>query len=167
MIETLSGQKVKLRPVKEEDYEYFAGLKNNMYTQGWNQRLPPNATPEKLKKKYEEGNEKPNSATLSIETLDGILIGNISYHEGLPRHDATFGIVTGKEHWGKGYATESARATLAYGFSELEMEEIIGRAAQANTASIRVLEKLGMEYWKQDSCKGIDESAYYRIKKPV
>lgn len=72
-----------------------------------------------------------------------------------------------RKHWGKGYATESARATLAYGFSELEMEEIIGRAAKANTASIRVLEKLGMKYWKEDSCKGIDESAYYRIKKPV
>lgn len=72
-----------------------------------------------------------------------------------------------RKDWGKGYATESARATLAYGFDELNLEEIIGRAANANTASIRVLEKLGMEYWKQDTCKSIEDSAYYRMKRPV
>ena len=65
--------------------------------------------------------------------------------------------------WGNGYATESARATLAYGFDELEMDEIVGRAARANTASIRVLEKLGMEFWKEDTCKGITGAAYYRV----
>ena len=118
MIETLTGEKVKLRPVKEEDFEYFAQLKNNMYTQGWNQRLPPNATPEAVKKKHEKGSEKPNSATLSIETLDGTLIGNISYHEGLPRHDATFGIVTGKEYWGKGYAHEAQELLMHFLFHE-------------------------------------------------
>lgn len=72
-----------------------------------------------------------------------------------------------RKHWGKGYATESARATLAYGFGELALGEIIGRAARANTASIRVLEKLGMEYWKEAACKGIVDSAYYRIKRPI
>ena len=117
-METLSGEKVMLRPVKDEDFEYFASLKNNMYTQGWNQRLPPNATAQKVKKKFEEGNEKPNRATLSIETLDGTLIGNVSYHEGLPRHDATFGIVTGKEYWGKGYASEAQELLLHFLYQE-------------------------------------------------
>ncbi|MCK5310303.1 MAG: hypothetical protein KAJ64_06615 [Thermoplasmata archaeon] len=50
-METLTGEKVKLRPVKEEDFEYFANLKNNMFTQGWNQRLPPNSTAETVRKK--------------------------------------------------------------------------------------------------------------------
>ena len=117
-METLSGEKVKLRPVKEEDFEYFAELKNNMYTQGWNQRLPPNATAATVRKKHEKSNEKPNCATLSIETLDGTLIGNVSYHEGLPRHDATFGIVTGKEYWGKGYASEAQEILLDFLFQE-------------------------------------------------
>ena len=71
-----------------------------------------------------------------------------------------------RKHWGKGYATESARAVLAYGFGELALAEVIGRAARANTASIRVLEKLGMAYWKDDACKGIDDSVYYRIRRP-
>lgn len=51
-----------------------------------------------------------------------------------------------EEHWGKGYATESAQACLDYGFQKLGLEEIIDRAMKENLASIRVLEKIGMKY---------------------
>ena len=70
-----------------------------------------------------------------------------------------------RDQWGKGYATEAAKATLVYGFEQLGLERIIGRAARENTASLRVLEKLGMDYWKQDSCMGIANSLYYKIDK--
>ena len=67
-----------------------------------------------------------------------------------------------RKYWGKGYATESAKACLEYGFEELEIKEIIGRVAKDNIASIRVLEKLKMEYWKEDLCNNLD-AIYYRI----
>lgn len=51
-----------------------------------------------------------------------------------------------KCYWGQGYATESARASLAFGFSVLHLEEIIGHAAKENTASINVLKKIGLKY---------------------
>jgi RimJ/RimL family protein N-acetyltransferase len=70
-----------------------------------------------------------------------------------------------RREWNKGYATESAKACLEYGFMELNIKEIIGRVAIKNTASIKVLEKLTMEYWKNDSCKGIENSLYYKISK--
>ena len=70
-----------------------------------------------------------------------------------------------KKDWNKGYATESAKACLNYGFSELKINEIIGRASSENKASIKVLEKLNMDYWKNDECKGIENSVYYRINR--
>ncbi len=70
-----------------------------------------------------------------------------------------------QKSWGKGYATESALACVEYGFNTLEMNEIVGRTAQANKASIRVLEKVGMTFWKAAPCKGIEDSVYYRITK--
>lgn len=70
-----------------------------------------------------------------------------------------------KKEWGKGYATESAKAVLDYGFNTLKLKEIIGRASKDNISSIRVLEKLNMTFWKQDSFEGVEESVYYRIKK--
>lgn len=51
-----------------------------------------------------------------------------------------------KIHWNKGYATESARECLKNGFGKLKLERIIGRAMKENSASVKVLEKLGMAY---------------------
>ncbi len=70
-----------------------------------------------------------------------------------------------RREWNKGYATEAAHACLVYGFKELNLNEIIGRVARQNKASIKVLEKLSMDYWKNDNCKGIEDSLYYRITK--
>lgn len=70
-----------------------------------------------------------------------------------------------RNQWRKGYATESARATLHLGFNTFDLNEIIGRASQKNLASIRVLEKLNMHFWKLDDCEGIPNAAYYRISK--
>ncbi len=70
-----------------------------------------------------------------------------------------------KKEWNKGYATEAAHACLDFGFKELHLKEIIGRVASQNKASIKVLEKLSMVFWKKDNCKGIEDSLYYRITK--
>lgn len=51
-----------------------------------------------------------------------------------------------KKHWNKGFATESAKACLDYGFEKLNLKTIVGRAMEANTASIKVLEKIGMTF---------------------
>jgi RimJ/RimL family protein N-acetyltransferase len=48
--------------------------------------------------------------------------------------------------WGRGYATEGARAALAFGFERLRMEEIVSFTVPGNLRSIRVMEKIGMRY---------------------
>ncbi len=48
-------------------------------------------------------------------------------------------------YWGKGYATESALASVDYGFNELNLEKINGGADVKNIASNRVLQKAGLE----------------------
>lgn len=53
-------------------------------------------------------------------------------------------------HWGKGYATEAAKHTLEYGFNTLQLKTITGRAHIENTASLKVLEKIGMQYIKDE-----------------
>ncbi len=47
-------------------------------------------------------------------------------------------------HWGYGYATEAARAVLAFGFESLGLAEIVSFTVPANTRSRRVMEKIGM-----------------------
>jgi len=55
-----------------------------------------------------------------------------------------------KKEWGKGYATEAARYTLNYGLKDLGIEVITGIAQVDNSASINVLEKLGMRFMRTD-----------------
>ncbi|MBV0911367.1 GNAT family N-acetyltransferase [Anianabacter salinae] len=47
--------------------------------------------------------------------------------------------------WGKGYASEAARAWLAYGFGTLGLSRIVAFTATANHASSKVMERIGME----------------------
>jgi RimJ/RimL family protein N-acetyltransferase len=47
--------------------------------------------------------------------------------------------------WGKGYATEAARALIAKGFSELGAQRVVAPALSVNVPSIRVLEKSGLK----------------------
>ena len=48
------------------------------------------------------------------------------------------------EFWGRGYATEAARAALRFGFQELLLDEIVSFTATDNWPSRRVMERLGM-----------------------
>lgn len=69
-----------------------------------------------------------------------------------------------EQEWNKGYATESALACLNYGFKELQLKCVIGRAMKTNIWSIRVLEKIGLEYDRDIEFDGC-EAVLYRIEK--
>jgi RimJ/RimL family protein N-acetyltransferase len=68
----------------------------------------------------------------------------------IPRFDAHFmpaveiGWRIDRDYWGRGLATEAARAALADGFGRLGLKEIVSFTVPANVRSIRVMEKLGM-----------------------
>lgn len=48
--------------------------------------------------------------------------------------------------WGKGYATEAARALLAFGFDRVGLEEVVSFTVPANRRSRRVMERIGMTH---------------------
>ena len=51
-----------------------------------------------------------------------------------------------REFWGQGYATEGARAALAFGFDTLALDEIVSFTTHGNSRSRRVMERLGMHH---------------------
>ena len=53
-----------------------------------------------------------------------------------------------KQNWGKGFATEAAGKFMQYGFEELNAEKLVAVARPENSASRRVMEKLGMKFVK-------------------
>ncbi len=79
----------------------------------------------------------------SVE-LSGETIGSagLQHLEGGPEVEVGYRFL--KQYWGQGYATEAARASIAYGFNEVGLDRIVAVALESNTASRRVLEKCGL-----------------------
>ena len=70
-------------------------------------------------------------------------------------HDVGYRLIP--RFWNKGYATESAKAAIAYGFNNMYLEEIIGMCNEKNLASRRTLEKCGLTFiekfkWNDFTC---------------
>lgn len=70
-----------------------------------------------------------------------------------------------KKHWNKGYATESAQACMEWAFEVQKIECVVGRVMKQNLASIKVLKKIGLEFWKNEHCSG-EDGVIYRAFNP-
>jgi RimJ/RimL family protein N-acetyltransferase len=71
----------------------------------------------------------------------------LKYLEDMDEVDIGFRFMS--QYWGKGIATEAAKACLEYGFEELGLKRIIGMVLPENGASVRVLEKCGFVFEKK------------------
>lgn len=67
--------------------------------------------------------------------------------------ETEIGWTLGREHWGRGYATEAALSCRDWALGELGLTRLISLIARSNTASIRVAEKLG-ERFERDVAGG-------------
>lgn len=63
-------------------------------------------------------------------------------------------------HWGRGLASEAARAVLQHGFATLGMTRILARADAPNAASLRVMQRLGMRFERRGLEHGLDTVCY-------
>lgn len=69
-----------------------------------------------------------------------------------------------RKHWNQGYATESALECISYGFQQLNIDKIIGRAYLENRASIKVLKKCGLKFVRTYLYDGAEAELYQIIK---
>lgn len=75
----------------------------------------------------------------------GELIGGVGIRiKSDVNREGDIGYILRRDCWGKGFGTEAARAMLRYGFESLGLHRIYATAAPPNSASRRVLEKMGM-----------------------
>jgi len=114
-----------------------------------------------LQKQYEE-NSYARLTVIEKSTQTTIGWCGLKYHPDNQETDIGYRFM--QQHWGKGYATESAQACMNYGFETLKLTRIVANAMKENKASINVLQKLGMTYFGETLIDSI-ESVIYEIKK--
>ncbi len=61
-----------------------------------------------------------------------------------PRGRLEIGWRLARAYWGKGYATEAACASLAFGFEHCGLDEVVAFVVPANGSSRRVMDRVGL-----------------------
>ena len=82
--------------------------------------------------------------TVFVIELDGAPIGMVGLDRSKPA--AELGYWIGVDYWGRGYATEAARAMIDYAFEEFDIDAIHAGARVINPASRKILEKCGFQW---------------------
>ena len=80
------------------------------------------------------------------------------------RNEYDIGFRFFKDYWNRGFATETAIRCLDFGFRELGIAKIVGRAMKENISSIKVLEKIGMTFRESFDFNG-HEGMIYELTK--
>lgn len=70
-----------------------------------------------------------------------------------------------RKHWGKGIATETALASLEYGFNDLKLDVINGAAVNDHVVSNHILKKVGLKFVEQFYYHGDELCNWYELKK--
>jgi RimJ/RimL family protein N-acetyltransferase len=147
----LRTERLLLRPWRAEDFPAYAALNADAEVRRWFPgtltRAESDAQAERLQRHIDEHGfgfwavEAPGVAPFIGFT--GLQHVNF---------DAPFtpAVETGwrlaRAYWGRGYATEAARASVAYAFDELRLREIVAFAVPGNIASRRVMDHIGMHH---------------------
>lgn len=130
MIET---ERLLIRPLSDDDRPAMLA----QWLDPANERVPQDA-PESQVRAWVEG--IPWGVW---ERSSGELVGDCSLHfdKGFAEWELSYGFR--RDRWGRGYATEAARACVRHGFDELGLEKIVADVEPARLQSMRVLEKCG------------------------
>lgn len=97
-----------------------------------------------------------------VEKASGRFVGRVGLHnpEGWPGLEV--GWTLGREHWGRGFATEAGQAAMQYAFEVLDFPHILSVIHPENRGSIRVAERLGMKFERPWDLMGVNVSLYGR-----
>lgn len=154
---TIRTDRLTLRPLTPADTEAYAAMRYHPEVAKWLLPAPgdpieaASASIERFARSWQERRYAPWGLF-----LDGRLIG----HGGLnwvPEFDETEVLwALHPDAWGKGYATETARAALDYGFRTLGMELIFAITKPDNAPSQAVMRRLGMHYLKDVVYRGFE-----------
>lgn len=146
----IETERLLLRPYTEDDYDalYATHSRPEVARYLYGGPMTPDEAREALRKRLtrvalEKADDGLNPAVIRKDT--GELIGDVLLIWLSEEHrSGEVGFVFSPDHHGHGFATEAAREMLRLGFEDLGLHRIIGRLDNRNTASGRVLERLGM-----------------------
>jgi RimJ/RimL family protein N-acetyltransferase len=145
--EIVSGR-VRLRPLHENDLTDFAAIVADGETMRFLRHgvgLSGDEAADLLDEFISDGEEHEFGYWAVEDRRDGELLGYL----GLMPYDRKIGdleFLIARSKWGRGFATEAARAAVRLAFDTLRLTEVVAAVHPANRRAHRVLEKVGMSH---------------------
>ncbi|HEY3811646.1 MAG TPA: GNAT family N-acetyltransferase [Caulobacteraceae bacterium] len=147
--------RLSLLPLKEVDFEPLWTIWSEPAVREHLVTLPN--TREDFRRMFD--NMRASGESLAMWTLrlreDESVIGRCGFYEFDEERTPELAFLLSKAAWGRGLATEAATAALDYGFGTRRWPRIVALARPENLRSLRVLEKLGMNYVEQIAIHGL------------
>jgi RimJ/RimL family protein N-acetyltransferase len=146
----IETSRLTLRPFVEDDFEAFHAMRSDEEVARYLYQGPlsPAESRDLLERKIAGSSWASEGDWLSaavVERESGITVGDLGLCWTSERdRTAEIGFVFDPRRQGKGFATEAARPLLDWAFGTAGLHRVIGRTEARNSASSRVLEKLGM-----------------------
>jgi RimJ/RimL family protein N-acetyltransferase len=141
----LASERLVLRAPRPADAKVIARLINDRRIAENTARIPHPYELADARAFLAQSNRSPGEPSFLIALADGTVIGGCGIAAANGR-DPELGYWIGVPHWGRGYATEAARALIDHAFEELGCERLSSRARVSNPGSRRVLEKCGFQW---------------------
>jgi [ribosomal protein S5]-alanine N-acetyltransferase len=148
--EHISTKQLRLRELLKEDakavHEYSSDPEVTRYM-NWGPNTEED-TNRFIQRSIASQNEQPrmNFTFAMVLKSEDKLIGGCGVYVSNPiNREALLGYVLHRGYWGRGYATETASALVEFGFNKLKLHRIFATCDPKNVASVRVLEKVGMQ----------------------
>lgn len=146
---TIKAPRLLLRHWRDDDIEPWVRMNDDRRVREFFSREYTRELSESMAQKQRSELDRLGYGWWVVDVVDGPAFAGIVCLQDVP-FDAHFtparevGWRFSPEHWGKGYATEGARAALDFAFKELGWDEVVAITAVPNLRSVRVMERLGM-----------------------
>ena len=144
-IPVLETERLVLRAPRLEDAKALATLANDRRIAENTLRIPHPYSLADAQAFITHANAGDDEAVFLIAARSGAIVGACGLAT-LDSETPEIGYWLGVPFWGKGYATEAARALIDHAFGDLGLEVLLGGARVSNPASRRVLEKCGFQW---------------------
>ena len=167
MIPEIRTERLLLRAWRESDLDPYARMCSDSEVMRHLPRVLDREESEEQIASFVRGWEERELGIWAVEhRATGAFVGFIGlmHQEGWREreHKIEVGWRLERSFWGRGLATEGARASLRYGFEEMDLESIISITLAENAASRRVMEKAGLTSRGGTSWKGY-EVVWYAV----
>jgi len=142
----IESKRLILRKLTHSDFHKLAGMLQDVEVMyAWEHTFSDEQITAWIDHQIRRYREEGVGYLLAIDKQTNQVVGQIGLHQSIDhKKHWDLGYILRKDHWGKGYATEGAEASIDYAFDRLKADKVICDIRPLNTTSIAVANRLGM-----------------------